>query len=186
MAGDPTNANIWADANVYVAFDLDAELPADVDTEFGADWELVGLLNGEDGFTETRDEDTTDHYAWGGILVRTTRSKHKRQIRFTPLEDNDAVFALRNPGSTVSSNDGLTTRTVKVPTANPRSFVIQTVDGDVTRRRYIARGEVIEVGDLETSDSKIEAGDLTITVYPDESGVLWVDYSNDLQQIVSV
>lgn len=186
MAGDVDNPRIWQNADIYVAAVGGATPPTDVSAALNANWEAIGLLAEDEGMTESRDEDTTDHYAWGGILVRTTRSKHKRQIRFTPLEDNDAVFALRNPGSTVSSNDGLTTRTVKVPTANPRSFVIQTVDGDVTRRRYIARGEVIEVGDLETSDSKIEAGDLTITVYPDESGVLWVDYSNDLQQIVSV
>ena len=73
MAGDPSNARLWADADVYVSFDTEAANPADVDTPFGGDWDLVGLLDGDDGFTESRDEDVEDLFAWGGILVRTAR-----------------------------------------------------------------------------------------------------------------
>src|SRR5690606_41721003 len=90
MAGDPTKANIWPDADVYVG-PLTATDPIDIDTPFGADWDLVGLLDGEAGFVQAREEEVEDHYAWGGILVRTSRRNFKQTITFTALEDNDVT-----------------------------------------------------------------------------------------------
>jgi hypothetical protein len=43
MSGDPTKANLWTDADVYVSTNLSAALPADADTPFGVDWDLVGF-----------------------------------------------------------------------------------------------------------------------------------------------
>jgi len=73
VAGDPTNASLWTDADVYVG-PLSATNPATIDDPFGVDWGLVGLLDGDEGFSESRDEDKDDKYAWGGILVRTSRA----------------------------------------------------------------------------------------------------------------
>ena len=36
MSGDPTNARLWADADVYVAFDTTTANPATIDDTFGA------------------------------------------------------------------------------------------------------------------------------------------------------
>jgi len=60
----------------------------------------VGLLDGDQGFEESRSEDVKDHFAWGGILVATTRSKFKLEKKFTVLEDNVQTRALIWPGST--------------------------------------------------------------------------------------
>lgn len=178
MAGDPTNANIWADANVYVAFDLDAEIPADVDTEFGADWELVGLLNGEDGFTETRDEDTTDHYAWGGVLVRTSRKNFKLTRKFTALEANGVTDRLRWPGSTPD--------TIVVPNGNQIERVLvafETTDGDITRRLITADGAEAEItvdGDVNENETDISSVPFLVTVFPADDGTLFARQSSDV------
>ncbi len=179
MAGDIDNPRVWVNADVYVG-PTDATAPDDIDTPLDTDFEALGLL-GEDGMTESRDEDKTDHYAWGGILVRTTRSKHKRTIKVIALEDNPVVFDLVNPGSDVETVGDVTTRTVKTPQPNKKSFVFETTDGDITRRLYVPTGEVLDVGDIESSDSAMTQKELTVTVYPDSDGVLYIEITNDPQ-----
>lgn len=179
--GDVANPRIWTDADVYVA-DVGTVGPADLVAAWGAGWEPLGLLS-DDGMTESRDDDETDHFAWGGKLVRTTRSKHKRTFTVTVLENNPAVWGLVNPGSDVVTAAGVTTRTVKVPSSNPKAFGLQWVDGDVTRRRIIPRGEVSVSGDVEISDSDMESFELTIAIYPAADGTLYVDLTDDPQAV---
>ena len=180
MAGDIANPRIWEGADAYVA-PTGTTAPVDVTTAWAAPWEALGLLS-EDGASETREADSTDHFAWGGILVRTTRSKHKRSMKVTALEDNAVVFSLVNPGSTASTDEtGLTTRTVKVPTSDIKAFGLETRDGAITRRRIIPRAEIVEIGEIKLSDSDMTAFELTIMVYPDADGVLYVDLTDDEQ-----
>jgi hypothetical protein len=179
--GDTDNPRIWTGADVYTA-PVGSTLPTDVTTALNAAFRPLGLLS-EDGMTESRDEDTTDHYAWGGILVRTTRSKHKRTFVVTALEDNDVVFDLTNPGSNTATTAGVTTRTVKVPTSNPQAFVFHLTDGTTKKRIAIPSGEVTEVGESTYSDAEITMRELTITVYPDASSLLFYEISNDTQTV---
>lgn len=182
MAGDVANPRIWANADVYVA-PVGTAGPTDTSTALNVAFEAVGLLS-EDGMTESREDETADHYAWGGILVRTTRSKHKRTFTVTVLEDNPTVWELVNPGSTAVTATGTTTRTVKVPGTDPRAWVLHFIDGDVVKRRHIPRAEVIEVGDVSFSDSEMVMFELTVSVYPDGDGVLYKDITDDPQAVV--
>lgn len=169
MSGSPEQANIWGDANVYVAFDLEAENPATIEDEFGADWELVGLLDGEEGFSDTRDEDTEDHYAWGGILIRTSRRNFKWSRTFTALETNDVTDRLRWPGSTASE--------IVVPSGNRIESVkvaFEVIDGDETRRLISReRAEITVDGDTNENEQDIASVPFRATVYPDSDGVLF-------------
>lgn len=181
MAGDIENPRLWTGADLWtgaVGTALPTTLGAAMTTVPA--WKAVGLLS-EDGASESRDEDTSDFYAWGGKLVRTTRSKHKRSIKVTCLEDNLVVFDLVNPGSTVATAAGVNTRTVKVPKSEKRSFVLEMVDGDISRRRHIPTGEVTEVGEVTLSETDLQAFELTITIYPGADDSLYVDYDNDPQ-----
>lgn len=183
MAGDTANPRIWEGADAFSA-PLGTTAPTDLTTAWAAAWLPLGLLS-EDGASESRNDNITDHYAWGSILVRTTRSQHKRTIVITALEDNAVVFGVVNPGSDATTSAGptppagTTTRTVKVPTADPRAFGLELRDGAVTKRRVIPRGEVVEVGEVTLSDSEMTAYELTINVYPDSSGVLYIDLTDD-------
>ncbi len=179
MAGDVANPRLWEGADLWTA-PVGTALPTDLATPMGSTWSAVGLLS-EDGASESRDEDTSDFYAWGGKLIRTQRSKHKRQIKVTALEDNLTVFGLVNPGSTVSTTAGVNTRTVKIPKSEKRAFVLELRDGDITKRRSIPTGEVTEVGEVTLSESDLQAFELTITIYPDVNDVLYVDIDNDPQ-----
>jgi hypothetical protein len=179
--GSTDNPRIWTGADVY-AGPTSTTAPTNPTATLNAGFRALGLLS-EDGLTESRDEDTTDHYAWGGILVRTTRSKHKRTFVVTALEDNDVVFDLANPGSDTSTSGGVTTRTVHVPSTNRQSFVIQLSDGSTLKRIYIPTGEISAVGEKKYYDAEMAMTELTINVYPDTSGVLYKEFSNDTQTI---
>jgi hypothetical protein len=184
MAGDTDNPRLWEGADFYAA-PVGTTAPTDVETALATAWEAVGLLS-EDGASESRDQDKNDHYAWGGKLVRTTRSKHKRTIKVTCLEDNLVVFGLVNPGSTASTTGGVTTRTIKIPKSDPRAFLLELRDGDITKRRVIPKGEVDEIGEVTLSDSELQAYELTITIYPSADDVLYLDITDDPQAEVPV
>lgn len=181
MAGSTENPRIWLNADVYVA-DYGTAGPTDIATDWPAGFEPLGLLS-QDGMTETRDETVNDHFAWGGILVRTTRSNHKRSFTVIALEDNPVVFGLVNPGSEAATVGDITTRTVKVPGVDVRAFGLELRDGDITRRRVIPRGEVVAVGDITRSEAAMEMYELTINVYPDGEGVLYLDITDDPQAV---
>lgn len=161
MAGDPTRASLWPDADVYVG-DVDATDPADVDTEFGGDWELVGLLDGDAGFVHSRNEDTNDLFAWGGSLVRRSRQHFKATAVFTALEDNDTTRDLIWPGSSAG--------TLVVPRPNRIKIAFETREGDKVRRLISAyQAEVTVNSDITDKEQDLTKYELLATIFPDVS-----------------
>lgn len=165
MAGDPNNASLWTDADVYVD-DIGATDPVDTSVPFGPSWGLVGLLNGDDGFTETRDEDTNDIYAWGGILVRTSRAHFKLTRTFTALEDNAVTRALIWPGSTGGQ--------IIVPKPAKKKIAFETREGDKIRRLITANyAEITLNGDITQNETDLESYEFLVTIFPTGGGVLF-------------
>lgn len=177
--GDPDNARIWLNADVYVG-ELGSTPPTDIETPLDAAFEAVGLL-GEDGMTRGRSLDQQDHFDYAGTLIRSTNSKHKETIKIVCLEDNPLVWELVNPGSGAEADGGVTTRTYVVPRPVKKAWVIETVDEGITRRRFIESGAVTEVGEIQTTSTAIEAKELTITLYANEAGEYMVDITDDPQ-----
>lgn len=160
MSGDPTNARLWTDADVYIATSLATANPASINAAFGAGWDLVGLLDGDDGFTEAREEDVNDHFAWGGILVRTGRSHFKLTKTFTALEDNDVTFDLRWPGSTRGGS-------IVVPTPAQVKIAFETREGDVAHRLISANyAEITLDGDVTENEPDLAKLQFVATIFP--------------------
>lgn len=166
MAGDPLNARLWTNADVYVSFDLDETNPATAETEFGGTWEPVGLLDGDAGFGETRDQQETDYFAWGQILVRTARRNYKETHTFTALEENDTVERLYRPGSEEGE--------YSVPTVESVKLAFELREGDAVKRLITrSRAEVTLNGSRTVSESGLATYPLVATIYPDGDGVLF-------------
>jgi hypothetical protein len=178
MAGDATNTSLWDGADVYVALEGTAG-PTDLASAWGAEWSPVGLLDGEEGFTEERDEDTGEHYAWGGVLYRRTKSKHKRTIAFVALEDNAITFRLRNPGSDRSSANGVVTSKIKVPTGYRFAIGFEVRDGDKIKRRVVKHAEVEEVGEVKESETDPTVYEFTVVIFPEADGTLYDEIATD-------
>jgi hypothetical protein len=166
MSGDPTQANLWTDADVYVSFNLAAALPADASEDWGPDWDLVGLLDGDEGFPEQRDEDTDDKFAWGGVLVRTSRQHFKLTKSFTALEDNATVRRLVWPGSTETR--------IKVPRPERVLVGFETREGDKVRRLITSQyAECSLDGDHGENETDLESATIAATIYPTADGYLF-------------
>lgn len=180
MSGDPTNANIWGEADVYVG-PLDATNPSDIDDDFGDDWGLVGLLDGDAGFEEDRSRDSSDFFAWGQLLIRTSRRNFALTRKFTALESNAVVAGLVWPGSGPGQR--------MVPKANA-SFKIafQTWDGDIKKRVISSlRMEVEEVGAITDKESDLTKYEITVKIYPTAEGQLWdVQGDDELAGVLTI
>lgn len=182
--GDTANPRVWTGADVFSG-PVGTTAPVDVSADWGDGWDPFGLLS-EDGLTEARSETSNDFFAWGGVLIRTVRSKHKRTFTASALEDNPTVFALVNPGSSQSSVSELTTRIVRVPDgSNPLAFGFELRDGDVTKRLIVPRGEVSKLADLKVSDADMTMWQIDIDVYPAADGTLYFDITDNPASVVS-
>ena len=165
MAGDPDKASIWGDADVYVA-DVDGATPDNIDTPFGGDWDIVGLLDGDAGFEESRSQDSSDFFAWGGLLVRTSRRNFKLTRKFVALEENAVTLGLVWPDSGQGER--------RVPKRKRVKLGFETVDGDKVKRVITRRyAEVSEVGTIKDSESELTKLEITVDIYPDADGVLF-------------
>jgi hypothetical protein len=182
MAGDSANARVWESFDVYKA-PLGTAAPVDLTTAWAAAYVALGLGT-EDGITLTRDQSVDQKYDWNGNLVRVVKGSLALTIAFTLIEDNDAVFKALNPGSTATTATGITTRVYKKPTTDISSFGIQTVDGAVTSRLYIPRGEVLVSGDEPRTRGELTTRAATLQVYPATDGTLYREITNAAGAVV--
>lgn len=172
MAGDPNKATIWPDADVYTGA-LDAPNPATAADPFGIAWDLVGLLSGDDGFTQSRDEDVNDRFAWGSILVRTSRRNFVQTVKFVALEDNDTTRALVWPNSDPGE--------LIVPRPQSIKIAFELREG-ATVKRLISRlrAEVSIDGDIVDQEGDLTKYELVARIYPDANGVLFDEQKSEV------
>ena len=173
MAGIAATTSLCAWADVFIAPPGTAG-PSDLTTQWAAAWLPVGLLDGEEGITEAREQESTENYAWGGILYKRTTSKHKRTFRFVALETNDTTFTLVNPGSTRATATGVTTSVVKVPSVGAQFAVgFELREGTKKKRRFAKTAEVTEVAEIKESETEPTVYDITVVVFPESDGTLY-------------
>lgn len=176
MAGDPNNAAVWANADVFVGA-LDAVDPIG-GAAFGVDWDLVGLLDGAAGFTEAMAQESTDFFAWGGILVATTRKNFKLTRSFTALEDNATVMDLVYPNNTLEFVEGGYAGDLVVPDLSAQfKIAFQTKRGATIKRVISANyAGIDERGESQEGEDSLATRPITVAIYPDSDGVLFHTY----------
>lgn len=177
MSGNSANSRQWTGSEVYINTTSGTVGPTDLTTAWPAGWDAVGLLDGDEGLTMARDEDSSKTYAWGGILVKAVKSKHVRTVSFVCLEDNATTFALINPGSTRATASGVTTSTVKVPKYVDFAIGFELTDGLNKTRRSVKRATIDKVEDVKDSEGEVTAYKVTVAIYPESDGTLYKEVS---------
>jgi hypothetical protein len=175
MAGDPNKAAVWANADVLIAA-IDSPIPAG-GAAFSAAWDYVGLLSGEDGFGENMSQESTDFYAWGGILVATTRRNFKYTRSFTALEDNQTVLDLVYPGNTITIDDetGFGEGDVYQPDMQAKFMIAFQTESDGVIKRVVSSNyaQIDERGESTEGEDNLQSRPLTVAIYPDDTGKIF-------------
>lgn len=177
VGGSSTNIRAWDTVDVYTA-PTGSTLPTDTSTALNAAFTAVGLMS-EDEIVRTRNVDRNELRSLGGRLVRVKRSAQSMQFAFTALENIHKVFTVANPGSTAATATGTTTRTYKEQTTVNLAVVIHAVEGTNITRIVIPTGEIFADGDTTMGPSGMYQTPMTLMVYPDSTGTLFTEITND-------
>lgn len=160
---------------------LGTTLPTSTATALDAAITAVGYVS-EDGVTQTIDAGTQDIVAWGGDTVRTIQSDHKVSFQFKLLETNELSLRTYYGDANVTKN--ATTNEIaarlKAGDLPHKSWIIEVRDGERDVRVVIPDGQVTDRGDLTYVHNDAVMYDLTLTAYPDSSGVKAYVYSESL------
>lgn len=176
MAGNPDNANIWANGDVYIG-DEEAETPMDSEKktpngeDFGSDWDLGGLLDGSEGFTESISLDSNDFFAWGGVFLGSTKQHLKITRTFTAYEDNETIMSLRYPGSDLEYDDktGGYAGSLMIDDLQKRFKIgFQTRTGS-NIKRVVTRlyAQIEEWGDSTENEEGVATFPFTVAIFPE-------------------
>lgn len=134
----------------------------------------------EDGVTEAYEDTIEDIVAWqGATVVRSTTTESKATLQFVLIETKGEVLELFHKGSAVSVvSAGQWKIDVETPSADPRAFVLDVLDGSKHIRIYVPNGEVSDRGEIVYANGQAIGYDVTITAYP-SNGVVLTKFSDD-------
>lgn len=182
MAGTPGNTAVWGGADVLIG-SLTATVPASGSpfiinngTTVTTEWDYVGLLDGGEGFTETVEQDSTDHNAWGYGVIATTYGSQKTTKTFTALEDNKVVLGLVYDATGVTFNaDGTYNGVLKQKDYTQKVKVAFVTTSGTTEKRRISHNyaTIAPTGGEGESEDSVQTKGFTATIYPSTDKSLW-------------
>ena len=140
--------------------------PTDATTALNVAFKEVGFV-GENGVTEAEGVSENKIKAWQNAAVaKKVQTEHDLTYKFDLLEaGNDEVVKVVHGSGTFASHS----ITGAMP-AN-EAFIIEAVDGAGIVRIVIPNGQVTELGERKYAANDAVVYPVTITAYPDASGV---------------
>ncbi|AWY06513.1 major tail protein [Gordonia phage Trine] len=174
MAGNPNNVKIWEDADVRILkpsaivapATISTLIPGDVDAEWGPEWLLAGLLDGSEGFGESREWDESEHTAWGYGLIKVSSRNFKMTRTFTALEANEVTDYLYSPGDTAG----------KVIIAKPAYVYLgfETIADDGTKERLITTVPArVTAPESNRNEEDLASRQFTANIFPNSDKELF-------------
>lgn len=164
MALDSGNVRVGVTGVVYVA-PLGTTLPTSVSATPNAAFKDVGYIS-DGGITQSVSVDTTDIVAWqNATTVRTLQTGHTVTYQLEFLEVNwltlDTYYGNFSGGASHLTSD----------TTLRKSWIIHVDDGTDDMRVVIPEGQITERGDTVFVSGDAVKLPITITAYPDDTGV---------------
>lgn len=164
MALDSGNVRVGVTGVVYVA-PLGTPLPVSSATTPNAAFVDLGYVS-DGGITQSISVDTTDIKAWqNATTVRTLQTGHTVTYQLEFLEVNwatlDTFFGNFSGGVSELTSD----QTLR------KSWIFHVDDGDDDIRIVVPEGQITERGDTVLVSGDAVKLPITITAYPDDSGV---------------
>lgn len=167
MALDATKTKVGVAGGIYVA-PLGTALPTDQTTALDAAFAEVGYIT-DDGVSLAINESINDIVAWQNAdVVRKIQTSHDVTFGFSMLELNDVSRELFF-GNYTSGATGVSELTGDV--LPQQVAVLEILDGDTKIRAVIPIAQVTEREDITIGSSDAITLGVTLTAFPDASGV---------------
>jgi hypothetical protein len=190
MTSTPNNAaNVVAPkpnigGGAYVA-PLATALPTDSTTALVAAYVNVGYIDAK-GVIEANGQSLNKVTAWGGDVVKVVRTGLELTYQFVMLETlgtaaNQLTYGAPNVTTTAATLTlGNATAIKQTGQQLPNQvFVFDMIDGIASVRIAIPNGLVTSLGNVTYSDTGAAMYDVTVTAFPDSTGVKAYKYLND-------
>jgi hypothetical protein len=179
MPNVAANVRVGITGSIYSA-PVGTPLPASQSTALNAAFSDLGYCN-EDGISETFDDSVEDIIAWQSAqVVRATTSESSASLSWTMIETRANTLLTFHRGSTLTAPTAGNFRLdVKPIAADPRSWVLDVVDGTKLIRIVVGLGEVVERGEVMYRNGEAVGYPVTVRCYPDANGNLMQKMSND-------
>ncbi|GGV91580.1 phage tail protein [Streptomyces massasporeus] len=180
MANDADNVRVALNGSVYIA-PKGTTAPADLTTAWPAGWVDLGYLS-DDGVEMSYSTESEDINAWQSLSpVRKVLTGVDMTLGFTAIELKTQTMTLYFPSATMSDVSG-TVHKLSIPAApspDERAIGLEWVDGDITNRLIIARGEVTDREAITLARSGAVGLGMTVSAYADTAPEIAVWLSND-------
>lgn len=128
-----------------------------------------------DGVTQAMGTNSSQIMAWGGDTVRTVQTEHTLTYAFQAIEQNEATLKMYYGEAATSTEVEIRGEMLPV-----KSWVFVIRDGNKRIVIVIPRGQVTERGDVVFKGDQAAGLPVTITAYPDDSGVKAYLYIGDV------
>ena len=150
--------------------------PTDIETDLDVAFVNLGLI-GEDGITNSIEEDTENIVDMNGDTVLVTRSSREETYNFILIETKKNSLAEKYGYSNVTDADGVITAKHNAKDRTPRVYVFEMELTDGRRQRtVIPNGKVTEVGETVYNSTEAIGYEVTVTCSPDANGDSVIDY----------
>lgn len=181
MALNADEVRVALNGNIYVA-PVGTTAPADLTSAWGAGWSDLGYLN-DDGVEMEYATDTEDIMAWQSLSpVRKVLTSVDMTMAFTAIQLRAAAVTLYFPDSTISEVSAGTVYKLDIPAApgpSEHAFGFEWVDGNITNRVILPRGEVTDRESINHQRGEAVGLGMTVSAYASSAPELAIWLSND-------
>jgi hypothetical protein len=180
VANDADNVRVGLNGSIYIA-PKGTAAPADLATAWPAGWVDLGYLS-DDGVEMSYSTETEDINAWQSLSpVRKVLTGVDMTLGFTAIELKTSTVTLYFPSSTMTEvTAGVNKLSIPAaPSPDERAIGLEWVDGDITNRLIIARGEVTNRDSITLARSGAVSLPMTVSAYADTAPEIAVWLSND-------
>lgn len=165
MANTAANVQVASTGRVCHAPTTTA-LPTDAVAALNVAFKELGYIS-EDGVTEAEGTSENKIKAWqAAAVVRKVRTEHDLTYKFDCIEgSNDEVISVAYQNGTAAAYE------ITGTMPGYEAFVIEAVDDNKVIRIVVPNGQVTEIGERKYAGTEASSLPLTVTAYPDASGV---------------
>lgn len=170
MANNALDVLVGATGKVYGGV-AGTALPVTPVAALAAGFLDLGYVS-DGGVTQSINQGTNEIKAWGGDTVRKVQTDHTVEYKLTLIETNVNSVAAYYKTANLTTN----VVQIKADMNQRQSWVVDVVDGTNLIRLVIPDGEVTAHDDVVFKTGEAIGYGLTITAYPDASGVKAYEY----------